>query len=223
MVQNEVVTECTNDSKCTCGLQFGVYTLSSKDFEASNLSEELNRTSINFHGPAGEDKRIFVKEKIDEIKDKVADYYFDPDCKVIAIPNHFVVPKNPTVLGKEGKKKQDDQILNKQCEEVLHHEIVNILRQSKMDSFVMIGFQSGDCIQQLVKKGKEFRGKDLTKDFNEYEIRIKEILDIEDISKDKLDSCIDEHWKWKAKNLELKDSISWLFKKECFIDFIKFI
>ena len=73
--------------------------------------------SINFHGPAGENKRILAKEKIEEIKQKVADYYYDPECKVIAIPNHFVTPKKPTVLGNKGREKQDAQILDKYLEE----------------------------------------------------------------------------------------------------------
>ena len=182
------------------------------------MTEELNNLSINFHGPAGENQRILAREKIEEIKQKVAEYYYDPDCKVIAIPNHYVVPKKPTVLGKEGRKNQDDQILDKHYEERLHDHIVNAAIKSKTEYFVMLGFQSGDCIQQLVKKGKDTRGKDQTADFNEHEKRIKALLDIEDIPKEKLDLCIEEHLKWKENKLELKDSKSWLFKKECFID-----
>ncbi len=204
---------------CTiaCGLQFGVFPLKSQDSQSSNLAEEFSKMSINFQGPAGENQRISAKEKIAEIKQKVADYYYDPDCKVIAIPNHFVTPKKPTVLGKEGKQQQDNQILDKHCEELLHDHIVNAARKSKTECFVMLGFQSGDCIQQLVNKGKDTRGKDQTADFNEHEKRIKALLDIEDIPKEKLDLCIEEHLKWKENKLELKDSKSWLFKKECFI------
>ncbi len=54
--------------------------------------------SINFHGAAGENQRIVVKEKTKEDRQKGADYYFDPECKGIAIPNHYVMPKKLTVL-----------------------------------------------------------------------------------------------------------------------------
>ena len=198
---------------CTCGLQFGVSHLTSQDSKSSNLPKELGNMSINFQGPAGEYQRILAKEKIKEIKQKVADYYFDSESKVIAIPNHFL-----TVLGKEGREKQDHQFMDKYLEEQLHHEFVNAARNLKMESFIMNNFQAGDCIQQLVKKGKDTRGKDPTADFNEHEIRIEKLLNIEDISREKLDLCIEEHLKWKENKLELKDSKSWLFKKECFID-----
>ena len=210
----------TNPSMCTiaCGLQFGVFPISSQDSQTSNLAEELSNMSINFQGSAGDNKRILVKEKIEEIKQKVADYYYDSECEVIAIPNHYVTPKKPTVLGKVGKEKQDSQILDKYLEECLHHELVNTARKSKWEAFIMNSFQSGDCIQQLVKKGKDTRGKDQTADFNEHEKRIKALLDIEDIPKEKLDLCIEEHLKWKENKLEYKDVKSWLFRKECFID-----
>ena len=208
------VTTCSS----TCGLQFGVYSLSSQDSQTLNLTKELNNLSINFQGPAGENQRILAKEKIKEIKQKVADYYYDSESKVIAIPNHFVTPKKPTVLGKEGKKIQDDQILDKYYEELLHHQIVNAARKSKISCFVMNGFQSGDCIQQLVQKGKEIRGIDETADFNEHEERMKKLLDIEELPSDKLELCIDEHLKWKEKKIEYKDAKNWLFKKECFIN-----
>ena len=94
------VTNCS----CTCDLQFGVYSLSSQDSQTFNLAREFGNLSINYHGPAGENQRILAKEKIEEIKKKVADYYYDPECKVIAIPNHYVKPKKPTVLGKKGNK-----------------------------------------------------------------------------------------------------------------------
>ena len=122
------------------------------------------------------------------------------------------------MLGKKENKNLDGQFLDKHCEELLHHQIVNTTRQSKMECLVMNGFQSGDCIQQLVQKGKDARKKDLTTDFNEHEMRIKKLLDIEDIPREKLDLCIEEHLKWKENKLKLKDSKSWLFKKECFID-----
>ncbi len=170
--------------------------------------------SINFHGAAGQNQRILVQEKIEEIKKKVADYYFDPDCKVIAIPNHYVMPKKPTVLGKKGKKNQDDQILDKHCEELLHHELVNTAREAKMESFILNSFQSGDSVQQLVQKGKHARGKDSYAEFNKHELRVKEILGIEDVEEEKLKSCIDEHLKWRQNPLEFQDSENWLFKKE---------
>ena len=171
--------------------------------------------SINFHGAAGENQRILVKEKIKEIRQKVADYYFDPECKVIAIPNHYVMPKKPTVLGKKGKKNQDDQILDKYCEELLHHGLVNTAREAKMESFILNSFQSGNCIQQLVQKGKDTRGKDSYAEFNKFEKRVKEILGIEDVEEEKLESCIDEHLKWRQNPLEFQVPENWLFKQEC--------
>ena len=207
----------TNPSMCTitCGLQFGVFPFSSQDYQSSNLAEELNNMSINFHGHAGKHERILAKEKIEEIKQKVADYYYDPDCKVIAIPNHFVTPKKPTVLGNKGREKQDAQILDKYLEECLHHELVNAARKLKMESFIFLGFQAADCIHQLDKKGKDTRGKDRYAEFNQYEKRVKEILDIEDVEEEKLKSCIDEHLRWRENPMQFEGPDNWLFKQEC--------
>ncbi len=173
--------------------------------------------SINFTGPAGENQRILAKEKIEEIKKKVRDYYYDPDCKVIAITNHYVTPKKPTVLGKKGNENKDVQILDKHCEEYLHHQLVDTALKSKIESFIMLGFESGCCIQQLVNKGKDMRarGKDKYAEFNNYEKRIKNILGIKDVEKEKLNFCIDEHLNWKRNPSEFKGPDTWLFKKEC--------
>ena len=172
--------------------------------------------SINFQGAAGENQRILVKEKIKEIRQKVADYYFDPECKVIAIPNHYVMPKKPTVLGKKGKKNQDDQILDKHCEELLHHGLVNTAREAGLESLIMNSFQSGDCIQQLVNKGKDTRGKNKYAEFNQYEKTVMNILGIKDVEKEKLNFCIYEHLSWKTNPSEFKGQDSWLFKQEYF-------
>ena len=205
------VTNCS----CTCDLQFGVYSLSSQDPLTFNMSKEFGNLSINFHGPAGENQRILAKEKIEEIKKKVADYYYDPECKVIAIPNHYVTPKKPTVLGKKGNENKDVQILDKHCEEHLHHQLVDTAIKSKIESFIMQGFQASDCIHQLVKKGKDIRGKENYAEFNKHEKRVKEILGIEDVEEEKLQSCIDEHLNWKKNPSDFQGTENWLFKQEC--------
>ena len=214
-IKDENEMESTDPSICTCGFQLGFFPLSSQDSQTSNLAEELSKMSINFHGPAGDNQRLLAKEKIEEIKQKVADYYYDPECKVIAIPNHFVTPKKPTVLGKVGKEKQDAQILDKYLEECLHHELVNAARNSNLETFIINSFQSGDCIQQIVKKGKDTRGKDNYAEFNQYEKRVKDILGMEDVEEDKLMSCIEEHKKWRENPLLFKGPDNWLFKQEC--------
>ena len=190
-------------------------TLKSQDSQSLNLAKEFSEMSINFHGAAGENQRIKAKEKIEEIKKQVADYYYDPECKVIAIPNHYVSPKKPTVLGKKGNENKDIQILDKHCEEHLHHQLVDTAIKSKIESFLMLGFQASDCIHQLVKKGKDTRGKDNYAEFIKHELRVKEILGIGDAEEEKLDSCIDEHLKWRQNPLEFQGSENWLFKQDC--------
>ena len=196
-------------SVCKCGLEFGVFSLSKTDSQTSLLNKEQ---FINFHGPAGKCNLIKVKEKAEEIKKNVSNYYLDPDCKVIAIPYYPVIPEKPTVVGKEGRETQDAQLLDNLYEQLLHHGLVQAARNSKIECLIINNFQAGDCVQQLIKKGKDTRQKDKFAEFNQYEKQVMEILGIEEIPDEELDSCIDEHFKWKQK--EIVDFKNKLFKQE---------
>ena len=193
-------------SVCKCGLEFGVFSLSKTDSQTSS-----KEPFTNFHGPAGKYNLIKGKEKAEELKKKVSNYFSDPDCKVIAIPYYPVIPEKPTVVGKEGRKTQDAQLLDNLYEQLLHHGLVQAARKSKIECLIINNFQGGDCVQQLIKKGKDTR-QDKFAEFNKYEKQVMEIFGIEEIPDEELDSCIDEHFKWKQK--EIVDFKNELFKQE---------
>ena len=191
-------------SSCKCGLGFGVFSLSKTDSQTSLLNKEQ---FINFHGRAGEYNLIKVKEKAEEIKKDVSNYYLDPDCKVIAIPYYPVIPEKPTVVGKEGRKTQDAQLLDNLYDKLLYHVLLKEAINSKIECLIINNFHG----QQLIKKGKNTR-QDKFAEFNKYEKQVMEILGIEEIPDEELDSCIEEHFKWKQK--EIVDFKNELFKQE---------
>ena len=201
-------------SLCTCSLKLGVYPLSTLESQYSKVLENLENMTINFHGSAGSNEQLKVKEKIDEIKEKIAEYYFDKNCQVIAIPNTWKIPKNPSVIGLPNRKAQDEEFLNKHCEELLHHEIVKYAREKKKECIVLNGFHSQDCLKLLIDKAKRSREKNVFAELNKEEKEIKDILNIKDISVEMLQETLEEHKSWKNYKLDKKDANSWLFKQE---------
>ena len=201
-------------SLCTCSLKLGVYPLSTLESQYNNVLEKIENMTINFHGPAGSNEQLKVKEKIDEIKEKIAEYYFDKNCQVIAIPNNWTLPKEPSVIGLPDREAQEKDFLNKHCEELFHHEIVKYAREKRRESIVVNGFQSQDCLKLLSDKAKKSRGKDVFAELNKFEKEIKEILNIKDISVEKLQETLEEHERWKNNKLDKNDAKSWLFKQE---------
>ena len=205
--------EPSYDSSCTCTLKLGIYPLTNCEPEYSKVLDDIDNTTINFHGPAGSSEHLKVKEKINKIKETIAEFYYDKNCQVIAIPNDWTIPKKPSVIGLPNRESQDEEFLNKHCEELLHHEIVRFTRETKMECLVMNGFNSQDCLKVLLKKAKNDRGKNMFAALNKFENEIKNILDIKDISEEELTQTIEEHVKWKEGELNKKNVKSWLFKQ----------
>ena len=53
-------------SLCTCSLKLGVYPLSTLESQYNNVLEDIENMTINFHGSAGSNEQLKVKEKINE-------------------------------------------------------------------------------------------------------------------------------------------------------------
>ena len=202
---------------CTCKLKFGIYPLKCENSNEIPF-EEIANDSIDFLGPANSTEKVKVLQKINEIKKDIADYYMDPDCKIIALPNQRVLPKKPSALGVTGNEKHDRRFLDQNAEELLHEQIVASVKELKKESFVMMGFQSQDCLKFKILQAKTSRGKNKFAELNKYELLIKDILDNEDISQEDLNLCIENHKKWRGGNLNSSDSESWLFKQVSYID-----
>ena len=200
-------------SLCTCSLKLGVYPLSTLESQYCKVLEDIENMTINFHGPADSNEQLKVKEKIDEIKEKIPEYYFDKNCQVIAIPNTWKIPKNPSLIGLPNRKAQDEDFFNKHCEELLHHEIVKYAREKKKECIVLNGFHSQDFLKLLIDKAKSSRANDFA-ELNKFEKEIKDILNIKDISVEKLLEALEEHGKWKNNKLDKKDAKSWVFIQE---------
>ena len=133
---------------------------------------------------------------------------------MIAIPNTWKIPEKPSVIGLPNRKKQDEEFLNKHCEELLHHEIVKYAREKKKECIVLNGFHSQDCLKLMIDKAKRSREKNVFAELNKEEKEIKDILNIKDISVEMLQETLEEHKSWKNYKLDKKDAKSWLFKQE---------
>ena len=209
---DQVLSKSTLKSTCTCRLKFGIYPIKCENSNNKQI-DEIGNDSIDFLGPANSTEKVKILEKINEIKKDVADYYMDPDCKIIAIPNYRVLPRKPSALGVTGNEKHDARFLDVNAEELVHEQIVTAAKELKKESFAMMGFQSQDCLKFKILQAKTSRGKDKFAEFNKYELFIKDILDIEDVSEKDLNLCIENHKKWREGILSSSDSTSWLLKQ----------
>ena len=147
-------------------MNLGVEQLSTHDVLNSYELEKKYRLvnqAIHFHGPCDTTESCTIKKKIDELKDKIAEYYFDPQSRVIAIPNQIL---DDTVFHKKifdqkqtDKKRQIKISIenDKYYEDLLHLTIINTLQKLDSDGFVMEGFHSGACLQAKLKLGKQLR------------------------------------------------------------------
>ena len=205
----------SNPPVCDCSLQLGIHPIKTQHIENNNILEEVGTQKIDFLGPANSYERTKIQNKIDELKDKISEYCYDEKSKVIAIPNCRLLPRIPRIIGNPINREYDIRYINQNCEEILHQQIVEAARKLKLECFVMMGFQSEDCLKFLYEQASKVRKKDRFAELNEYEKKIQRILDIEDISKKDLDLCIANHKKWREdqKCLE-KNSSSELFHKE---------
>ena len=236
-----------NQAECSCGLTLGVDELSVQDVLNSQEQErkhELVNQAIHFLGACNSSEKCSIKEKINSLKNSIREYYFAKENKLIAIPNQIALPKNPNILIPEEtdtKKQSTNSIsIDKYCEDVLHLAIINTLRKLDYHSFVMNGFQSGDCLQAKIDKGKQLRkdlqcnckhkteckcGKPKNAELNDHEKDVMEILDIEDMKDEELKKCTQllHHYKLKeadrtkpkprAPKNDQTGITSWLFNK----------
>ena len=202
----------SNPPVCKCSLKLGIHQINTQHKENNNILEEVGNQNIDFLGPANSFERTKIQNKIDELKDQISEYYYDKKSKVIALPNLTLLPQSPRVLG---NSKMDLHYVNQNCEEILHQQIVATARKLKLECFIMMGFQSEDCLKFLYEQASKARKKDRFAELNEFEKKIQGILDIEDISKKDLDLCIENHKKWrKDQKCFEDDSSSELFHKE---------
>ena len=153
-----------------------------------------------------------ISDKINEFKDKIGEYYFNKNEKVIAIPNQMEVPKQPRILKVSGTKKENDKFLDEFHESKLHNQIVIAVKNLDLEAFVLKGFQSQDCFKAKLEKGKKCRGKDQFADLNHHEKAVMGILEIEKITNGDLDVCIDLHKQLKS-GVKVDANLSWLFKQ----------
>ena len=205
-------SESLKESGCTCGLKLGLETLSSKDVEESTALEQKHKLvnqPITFLGSnSNSHENCTIKDKIEELRDKIGEYYFDKENKLIAIPNQIDLPKKPFILNPEetDKKKQNlnRAYIDEDCENKLHLEIIKVARKMKEHVFVMKGFHSEDCLRSEMAKGKTVRsnnkcqckakikctcGKAKYPELNDNEKNVMDILDIKDIEKTRLERC----------------------------------
>ena len=196
-------------SVCSCSLKLGVEQLSTDDV---NNSKELERKyklvnqAIHFDGPCDSTEDCTIMDQIIKIKDRIAEYYFDSENRLIAIPNHITLPLKPTDLDPnetDEKRKNRYAIENdKYYEDILHLTLTTALSKLKSDGLILEGFQSNDCLKaklELVKKLREENQCQCKKDctcgkakypaLNVHEKEALEILDCRDVTDEEIELC----------------------------------
>ena len=204
-------SELLTQTKCSCGLNFGLETLSSKNVEETKkLITELNllNQKISFLGANCSRENCKIKDKIDEITDKIGEYYFDKENKkLIAIPNQ-IKPDKPFIFNPEKTYKKKKNVNNSYSdtgyENKLHLEIVNVARKMNEYAFIMKSFRSEDCFRAEKEMGKTIRknskcnckaqvkckcGKAEYPELNKNEENILDLIDIKVLEKERLERC----------------------------------
>ena len=150
-------------SECTCGLKLGIEQLSNQDVDNSKGLErkyDLVNQAIHFHGPCNSTENCTIMDQIIKVKDRISEYYFDPENRLIAIPNHITLPAQPTVLdpNETDEKRKNRYAIesDKYYEDILHLALTTALNKFKSDGFVMEGFHSGDCLQAKLNLSPAF-------------------------------------------------------------------
>ena len=207
---------------CPCGLNLGVEQLSTQDVKDP---QHLINHAIDFQGPCGTSERTRIKTKIEELKQRIGEYYFDKDNKLIAIPNQITLPKNPHIIDPEETsssiRKRDNIFIDKNYEDRLHLSIIKAVRELKLEAFVFEGFQSKDCIKAKLENGKNLRqekqcsckprnmcdcGKERYPDLNIHENDVMELLEIKKLDDEEIDNCCQLLKALKIKEIKKKDT-----------------
>ena len=233
-----------NLSVCSCGLKLGIEQLSTDDVDNSKELErkyELVNQAIHFHGNCNSTEDCTILDQIIKVKDRISEYYFNPQNRLIAIPNHITLPLKPTLVDpkeKNEKRKNRYAIENdKYYEDILHLALITTLNKLKSDGFVMEGFQSNDCLKAKFELAKQLRldsqctcksdcicGKPKYSALNVHEKEALEILDCRDVSDEEIKICTQllkdfklteaKRTVSKTKTQETKTgNSSWLFNK----------
>ena len=156
--------------KCSCDLHFGIDQLSTKDVLDSQEHERkynITQETILFKGLGSTAERCSIQSQIDKLRERIANFYFERNRKLIAIPNQIALPEDARFLDPKEKEKEKRRENRKykdtNLEEILHQEIINVLRKKELHAFTILGFRSEYCIKAKVEKGKELRRKNQCK------------------------------------------------------------
>ena len=148
---------------CSCTHNLGLHQL--RDADISNAEEfqrkhNLSVQAVNFIGAANNHENTTIQEKINEIKERLAEYSFDK-TRIITIPNQVPLPKQPALLDVHLDKIDRTSFLGYHVEDVLHHQIINALHDisKDTDAFVMKGFKSEYCLEEKKTKAEALRKK----------------------------------------------------------------
>ena len=148
---------------CSCTHNLGLHQL--RDADISNAEEfqrryNLSVQALNFIGAANNHENTTIQEKINEIKERLAEYSFDK-TRIITIPNQVPLPKQPALLNVHLDKIDRTSFLGYHVEDVLHHQIINALHDisKDTDAFVMKGFKSGYCLEEKKTEAESIREK----------------------------------------------------------------
>ena len=229
----------TSETACSCRLKLGFDDISTQGGKDSDKKYKILMESIHFLGKSNSSEKCTIQSKIDEIKERISEYYFEKEAKLIAIPNQIKPPKKLLIIDADEtdvkKRKANAKYMDKFYEDTLHQTIIKALREMKLHGFIMEGFQSEDCLKAKLEKGKQLRkenqcnckskantectcGKVKYPELNTHEKSVMEILDIKDITEEELFKSTELLKAWKINiNKDAKSNVNrgdtWLFNK----------
>ena len=201
-----------------------------KDVEESTALEQnhnLVSQPITFQGSCNSLENSTIKNKIDELRVKIGEYYFDKNNKLIAIPNQINLPNKPFILNPEEtdkrKKRVNEAYIDEDCENKFHLEIVKVARNMNEHAFVMKGFHSENCLKVKIQKAKSMRteakctckakdectcGKEKYPELNANEKNIMDILSIDNIEQESLERCTELFHNMKLTETENSEEMT---------------
>ena len=161
----------TNVNLCECRHNLGEHQLTDYDISnAENFQRKHNLAvqAVNFIGAANNHENTTIQEKINTIKERLAEYSYDKS-KIISIPNQVPLPEKPALLDVHLEKIERGSFLGYHIEDVLHQQITNALSNisKDADAFVMKGFKSGYCFGEKIAEAELLRKKLLKGDKKE--------------------------------------------------------
>ena len=188
--------EAHSDPECSCIHNLGVHQLTDHDIlngKEFQRKHKLTVEAVNFIGAANNYENTTVQDKINEVKEKLAEYSFNND-KIISIPNQVPLTERPALLKVHLDKLHESRFLGNHIEDVLHQQTINSLYliNKDMEAFVMNGFESKYCFKEKINQAETDRNKLMRNDkktkrkgdkyppLNKHEEELLEILAEED-------------------------------------------